>query len=316
MRYSWGTMLFSPRMLSLRIAPLVFMAVLWTTGCGPKIVDEPVVADEELRISLRRVIDDGQPRSFGYAHPATISDSRLAHILASLTYRDREGKRLPAIRSERVYGLAEAMNKAIVKATPSDEIVARIFEVDRRLGIFTNRKVTAFRSYFKEDTLQIEFYEIERDVEKTSGKASSETDYDVPLTPDAEPGFRMVAGESLFVSSPRGVQAAWREDYFSKPLTLGVRGGQMRRRTVLMESEDEEKKSGGATGPVDEKIVLPADTPPALRDAQLRALDELQAGRRSGIVREIEYQRRKRLILQGQLEEAGYPPPTEQPANP
>ena len=44
---------------------------------------------------------------------------------------------------------------------------------------------------------------------------------------------------------------------------------------------------------------------PELRDAQLRALDQLDAARRSGIVTEAEFQKRRRLVLEGKLEEAG-----------
>jgi hypothetical protein len=43
-------------------------------------------------------------------------------------------------------------------------------------------------------------------------------------------------------------------------------------------------------------------------DAQIRALDQLEGARRSGLVTEAEFQRRRRLILQGRLEEAGYAP--------
>ena len=41
---------------------------------------------------------------------------------------------------------------------------------------------------------------------------------------------------------------------------------------------------------------------PALR----RALDELDGGRQSGLVKEADYQRRRQLIIENKLDEAGY----------
>ena len=45
---------------------------------------------------------------------------------------------------------------------------------------------------------------------------------------------------------------------------------------------------------------------PELRDAQLRALDELDTLRRSGQITEDEFRERRRLVLDGRLDEAGY----------
>ena len=46
--------------------------------------------------------------------------------------------------------------------------------------------------------------------------------------------------------------------------------------------------------------------PANLSDAQLRALDQLDARAQSGLVKESDYQRRRRLILENRLDEAGY----------
>jgi hypothetical protein len=61
-----------------------------------------------------------------------------------------------------------------------------------------------------------------------------------------------------------------------------------------MESQEAEEQ--GAAAPV------PADA----TDAQRRALDQLDAARRTGLVSEAEFQRRRRLVLEGRLAEAGY----------
>src|SRR5262245_45649521 len=100
---------------ALRLPPIlsVAFALAWLVGCaGPRIVREPVFASDTVRVQLRRTLDGGEVVKRGYAHPATISDVRIAHILASIEHRDGEGNSLPTIASEVVYELAEALNQA------------------------------------------------------------------------------------------------------------------------------------------------------------------------------------------------------------
>jgi hypothetical protein len=282
-------------------------------ACGPKIVDEPVVSNDSLRVALRKVIEDGKPRGRGNAHPATVSDVRIAHILASLEYRDTSGSRKPVIRSETVYALAEALNQAVRKATPDDDIVATVYETDRRLGLFTNRKVTAFRMFFVGDLIRFEFYDIEKELESSSGSGKGSDDgYQMgQAPPETDGGFRLSAGDAIVADGTRAVQVDWRDESFAKPLQLGVRAGRFKRRTVLMEEDGSAPAEGGRRpAEVDEPPleILPGASS-ELRDAQLRALDELRALRRSGLVSEAEYQRRRQLIAKGELEKAGYPSP-------
>jgi hypothetical protein len=283
------------------------------SACGPKVVDEPVVSNDALRISLRKVLEDGQPQARGNSHPATVSDVRVAHILASLEFRDTKGSRRPVIRSETVYSLAEALNQAIRKATPEDDIVVMVYETDRRLGLFTNKKITAFRLFFIGDLMRFEFYDIEKDLERSSGSGKSGSDeYQMAQAPPAtDGGFKLAGGDAIVADGARAVQIDWRDDYFAKPIQLGVRAGRFKRRTVLMEEDGTAPDDGTGRRPavVEEP---PLDSLPGasseLRDAQLRALDELRALRRAGLVSEAEYQRRRQLISKGELEKAGYPP--------
>jgi hypothetical protein len=276
-------------------------------ACGPKIVDAPVVSDDALRISLRKVIDKGQPQARGNAHPATVSDVRIAHILASLEYRDTKGTRRPVIRSESVYQLAEALNKAVKQATPDDDIVAAVFETDRRLGLFTNKKVTAFRMFFAGDLLRLES-------SSGSSKVVDEGYQMAQAVPTVVGSFRLAAGEGIVADGARAVQIDWRDEYFAKPLQLGVRAGRFKRRTVLMEEDELAETS---PRPNARPAPAAAQEPPLkllegasqeVHDAQRAAFDELVALRRSGLVPEAEYQRRRQLIERGELEKAGYRP--------
>lgn len=294
------------------------LACALAVACGPRIVDEPVVSDDALRISLRKVVEKGQPRVRGNSHPTTVSDVRIAHILAGLEYRDTKGSRRPVIRSESVYQLAEALNKAVKQATPDDDIVAAVFETDRRLGLFTNKKVTAFRMFFRDDLLRLEFYDVERELDKSSGsgKASVDADYEMPqAVPANDGGFRLAAAEGMVVDGSRAIQIDWRNEYFAKPLQLGVRAGRFKRRTVLME-EDEVTEAAPRPAAVQEPpLRLLEGGSPEMHDAQRAAFDELQALRRSGLVPEAEYQRRRGLIEKGELEKAGYRPAAKSDAS-
>ncbi len=287
-------------------------------ACGPRVLDAPIVSDDSLRISLRKVLEGGEPRARGNAHPATVSDVRIAHILASLEYRDAKGSRFPVIRSESVYPLAEALNKAIKQATPDDDIVAAVFETDRRLGLFTNKKVTAFRMFFSDDLLRLEFYDIERDLERSSGegKTGGDGSYEMPIAlPATDGSFRLAPGEGVVVAGARAVQVDWRNEYFAKPVQLGVRAGRFKRRTVLMEEDDLNQPAPRPAATQEPPLRLVEGGSPELHDAQRAAFDELVALRRAGLVPEAEYQRRRQLIEKGELEKAGYRPPAKPPTD-
>lgn len=271
------------------------LGVCALAGCAPTIVRERIYDKPTARVELRHRMKDGAVVPRGYSQPATIADVRIAHILASLAFEDSDEKRQAVIRSEFVYPLAEGIALALAKAGPDDEIAAAAFPVDRRLGIFTNERVTAFRLVLVGDQMQIEFYAVEQELEH-DGKVSTR-EYEIPTElPTLEPSFKVVVGEALTLLGARGVEVAWRDPFFRRPVTLSFRQGQARRRTVLLELPPD-----AVTGPTAEMPL-----PPNLSDAQLRALDQLDARRQSGLVKESDYQRSRRLILENKLDEAGY----------
>jgi hypothetical protein len=264
-------------------------------GCGPKLVREPVYASDNVRVTLRRTLERGKPIARGYAHPATISDVRLAHILANIENQDKDGKRQPTIPSELVYDLAEGLNKAAAKAGPDDEIAAVAFLENRRLGLFTTRRVTSFRMYFTPGDLVFEFYDVGRALEPGEGRPGKE-EYAVPTSAPESASFRVLSSPGQAAEGARKLKVDWRDPYFSRPVSLSVMNGRFKRRTVLSESP----------APPDSEAPPQLDSKPQTRDAQIRALDQLDAARRSGLVTELEFQQRRRLILEGKLQEAGY----------
>lgn len=276
---------------------LAVVAVCALFGCAPTYVRERVFDKPTARVELRHQEKGGEIVVHDYAQPATIADVRIAHILASLSSEDDEKRRQPMIQAQFIYELAEGIAAALAKAGPSDEIAAACFPQEKTLGIFTNEQVTAFRLVLVGDEMQIDFYGLEQPLERESSRVGAR-DYEIPTTmPSFTPRFKVVPGEAQRTIGDRTVLIAWRDNYYRKPVNLSFRQGQARRRTVLMEMpEEEQPKAPGGTPPV----------PAGLADAQIRALDQLDAARQSGLVKESDYQRRRRLILEGKLDEAGY----------
>jgi hypothetical protein len=239
------------------------------------------------------MLEGGEPVARGYNHPATIADVRLAHILGSLNYETPKGKRRPAVRTNHLYELAEGLAKALQEAGPDDEIAAAAFGRDRRLLLFAEDRVTSFRAWIQGNQLYLEFYTVEELLEEP-GVANESEKYRIPTaTPRGKAGFRLVAGPAVVLAGPQAVAVDWRNPQFRRPIGLGIGSSGIRRQTILMEAPPEEE---GSLAP----------TPEGFSDTQLRALDELDGARRAGLITEIEFQRRRNLILEGKLEEAGY----------
>lgn len=275
------------------------MLSLALAACGPKYEMETVFLAEsgEVDVLLRHQVEDGEPVSRAYEHPAVISDVRLAHILASLNHRSRRGNPTPSIRSEQIFDMAQGMQRAFQRATPGDEVLVRAYMKDRELQVMTRHLVTAFRAYFELDYLVIEFYTLETRLEKNP--RTEKREYVIPKQlPDGKMRLRLVPGKAQRKRGERGLQIAWRDDQFRRTLSFSGKDGRIRRRTILLEDESPEDSPDAVSPP---PVSVPAD----VREAQLDALDDLDAMRRRGEIDEVEFQRRRRLILEGRIEEAG-----------
>jgi hypothetical protein len=276
------------------LAVALLLASGLAPGCGPKVIRETVYENEHV---------GDAPVPLGNEHPATIADVRLAHILATLQYRREadDAKPAPAIRTEHLYDLSEGISKALARATPDDVVVAWSQAHDRRMVVFSDAHVTAMRVAMREGRLWIDFYAIEAPLDNEERRAGYEPPVEVPYRPA---GFRLVPDTGLTVVGPRTLDIDWRDPYFRKPLALRSVRGRLRRRTVIMRDDSLDQEIERELEAEEDPSVLPI--PPEVTDAQIRALDELDGARRAGLVTEGEFKRRRRLILQGRLDEAGY----------
>ena len=165
--------------------------------------------------------------------------------------------------------------------------------------MFTSSYVTSFRAYVRDDSLIFEFFEINGKVERSS-RDYSLRQYKLPRDIPDRPldDIRLGGGEAHRPFGKRGVAVEWRHPLYREPITF-TSSGSVRRREILMEAEPEtESPTAGASIPIT----------PELQRAQMAALDQLDQLRRNGQITESEFQRRRRLILEGRLKESGYEP--------
>jgi hypothetical protein len=267
---------------------LLAAALLAATGCGTRYTRAPVYVDDFMKVVLRAELREGEPVARGFAHPATISGVRLAHVLAQIDVRintgsEGRGERRPAIHADLVYPLGERLSEALSQANPDQEVVVEAYRQERRLGLFTQRFATSFVAWVGEDELlHLALSRLDWEVPK-----GQEEELREPAVGRQVMAFRTLASEGVDPVGPQQVAVHWRDERFRQPTNVHVGPrGTMTRRTILMQEEAPEE--------------APAiqDTLPTDPDA-LRALAELEEARRSGAVSEAEYQSRRRAILEG-----------------
>ena len=144
----------------------------------------------------------------------------------------------------------------------------------------------------------IECFEIRERGERTT-RDNSLRNYDLPKNlPDSALSHVLAAGDAHRPYGKRGVSIDWRHPQYREPISF-TSSGRISRREVLMEAEPEAEAPGAR-----ESIAIT----PELQRAQMAALDQIDQLRRSGLITEAEFQRRRRLILEGKVKEAGYEP--------
>jgi hypothetical protein len=260
--------------------------MLASLGCGARYARVPVHSDELTQVVLRAELRDGKPLPRGFAHPATISGVRLAHVLAQIDVRVDQGdagERRPAIHTDLVYPLGDLLSRALAKADPDQEVVVQALRRERRLGLFTQTYATSFVAWVGADgLLYLSLSRLDWPVPKGEEDQARE-----PVVGREVMAFRALASEGVDPIAHQAVAVHWRDDRFRRP--TGVRvgpGGKVSRRTVLMEEEAPTEEEAGAPQ------VMPNDP------ETLRALADLEESRRAGELTEAEYLRRKRQILE------------------
>jgi hypothetical protein len=287
--------------------PALLLALVVATGCGARTVRVPVHEGDGYTVKLRGQTRGDDPVERGFSHPATISGVRIAHILAAVDVRIGDGEdseRRGAVPTSLLYDVGELVSKALARAGSNQEVVVQAVRKQRRLGLFSDEYLTSFTAWVEGEQLHIAFSRI--DSRLAVQKPDDES------LPEPWPGkevmaFKVLPANGIVPTGPQSVAADWRSDAFRKPTNLSVGArGEVRRRTILMETPVEAQPEPGGTESV------PADLSP---DA-LRALADLEEERRAGAVTEAEYHARRRAILAGDSGAAAGAEQPEPPAQP
>jgi hypothetical protein len=267
------------------LAAAVALALAFA-GCITRTVRETVSDQGGLKIVLR-----GEKRgtSFveqGYEHPFTIAGVRLAHILSCIDVEDESGKkreRRPAIPTEDLYPIADALAKALAKADSTQLVLVQSLRRTKHLGVFDRYFLTSLLVWAKDGRLTIQVGRSDWEVPKRRRDQLPE-----PVAGEHPQSFRVLAAEGMTLVDPQSVAVEWRSPVFARPSRTRISpGGEVQRRTILMEAPEEPEPPAAAP------------SVPELSPEQLRALADLEEARRAGKLSESQYASERDRILAG-----------------
>jgi len=279
------------------------VTVFAASGCMTKVVKLPVFDENGVEVVLRYDSRGGKPVDRGFSHPVVIAPVRLTNLLARIEVRKGDKpEREPAIPTALLYPIGDGVARALAKAEPSQEVLVMAKERKRTMGIFTQDHLTSLIIWNQDDKIFVKLGHLDWAIPK-DGKGDKIPE---PKVGEIVGKNRAVPSDGIAAEGNQLVTANWRDPIFKDSGALHVRpGGQVVRRTVLMDSGEEATLPGEpATGaPVPPQGVSPEG---------LRALADLEESRRRGELTEADYQAKRRQILAGSM--PGEPEPASAPA--
>lgn len=265
-------------------------------GCGASYQRRAVeTGSKAVEIILRGERGDDGLVDEGFQHPLTVSGVRLTHILAQIDVReeaDEGGQRRPAIPTDSLYEIGQAVARGLAQASSAEEVVVRSFRKSRRLGLFSTTYLTSLVVYVKDDRLFVHLRHLDWQIPKPD-----EGDPPEPWVFRTVESFKILPGEAMTAVGPQDVAVDWRDPVFRKPKSIRVGpGGRIERRIILMEMEEE---AGAETTAQEE------ERSGRLSPQALRALADLEEARLSGEITESQYKAKRRAILAGEMADEG-----------
>ena len=279
-------------------AALGALLLALATGCAAH-YQRTVVQDEGgITVKLRSIVDDGEVVARGFAHPAVISGVRLAHILSRIDLRmssgdaDEAGDRRPAVDTELIYAVGNALSAGLAEANPDQEVVVMALHKSRRLGIFTEERLTSLVAWVQDEDLVIHVSRSDDLLGKDELRDIKE-----PIPGRQVQAFKVVATQGVVPVAPQAVSVRWRDPVFREASRIRIGPtGRIERRTILMESPPQ-------TSQEPPKAQEPPSDPRILRE-----LAELEELRRAGEISEAVYHRRRQELLRAAEEASGATP--------
>jgi hypothetical protein len=277
----------------MRALPSIVLPIaiaLLTSACITRTVDQEVFSQDGVNIWLRSQKTWLSEVERDFQHPAVISGERLTHILAAIDIETRDPKDDEALKQRKVAihpvilaEVANGMAESFEEASPNQELIVVAVRKQRRLGLFHRKFLTSLSAFMEGDFLHIELSRIEWEIPK------NREDEKLPRPRGKKAmKFRAVPARGMHNAGTQTVVVPWRRSLYARPLRApSVAGGDVQRRTILMESPI----------PLDELEPQQDSIPANLDPGVLRALADLEEDRRAGAITETEYQQKKALLL-------------------
>jgi hypothetical protein len=287
-----------PRLASRRLVGLALaLFALGASGCITRTVRQTVLDDGPNKVILRGEKRGSTPVDRGFDHPLTIASTRMAHILSRIDVEDDSGKkkeRRPAIPTQSLYALADALVKGLAAADPSQEVVVLSVQRTKRFHVFDRFYLTSLLVWAQDDLLHIQVARSEWEIPPRRRDKLPE-----PHPGEQAQSFRLLVDDGMSLSSAQVAVVDWRSPVFARPSRTRITpSGKVLRTTILMESPEE------APAPR-------VDSASDLSPEQLRALADLEEARRDGKLSEAQYSAERNRILTPA--EPSEPEPTPEP---
>ena len=270
------------------VACALLLVVLGASACVSRPVRRNVIQGDAITVFLRSENQWGSPVAKEYDQPVTIASVRLAHILSRLDIRtpvEDGNDRLPAIPTEFLYPMADAMAKALAEATSDEQVVVMAIRRTKNFYLFDRKHLTSLLAYVRGDHLFIHLSRSDWEIPPRRKDKLPE-----PSVGDHPMPFRIYPGTAMAQIDTQSVAVDWRDPVFREPTRTQITpGGEVVRRTILMESPRSEWAEDNPKGRGPNLEGMSPD--------QLRELADLEERRRRGLIDEANYRSQRDQIL-------------------
>ncbi len=275
-------------MIDRRSIALVALLVCATTLAGCATTRKTIIDRKGLRVQL--ISERGDDIELN--QPVTIAPVRLSHILARIDIRlaVKEGQqRVPAFHIDSLDSIAEGLAEALHEAGPKQRIALYSIRTEKRFGIFDTNYLTSFIAYVYGDNLFIHLSRSEWEI-----PPRKEDNLPEPKIGKFPTKFRILPGKAMKLVDEQSLAIAWRDDIFKRATATRVTpGGQMVRKTILMESVEPDSDEAAESAQPATAPTIPA----GVSAKTLRALADLEEKRQRGEIGEHDYEQKRKEIL-------------------
>lgn len=317
----------------MRVLCLLLLTLVWLPACATRSSNHTVVENHVVQVDLRsqKPLFGFKTLPRGFDQPITISPARMEAVLAGIQIDIRPSddsairERRYAIPRKILPKVAVAMSEAFAEASPDQELVVLALRKQMQKGLFNRKYLTSLIAYVEGGELYVHLSRVDWKTEEhrrgnklpvpqidevvmpfatvptelyaTVGQQAVKVDWQSPAFGPAAIEENIAGGRSGAApdesDDPGLVEPAAAENGVGDPAPTGSAPvtGATGTTTIVVEEVVEET--------VAEEAVSSPDTLRGLTPDDLRRLADLEEDRVAGRVDAVEYEMRRRAILDG-----------------